>query len=217
MKNKKWIEEDVNFLIENYPKFGNEYCSKSLNRSKRGIEERRKILKLKVNESSKCDLRIKYTKDMIEEAVKNSRCHSDIARYFGLVPQAGNFNNFKRRIEQYGISIEHFLSPNELTKIRIKEKGKSGYYGSKPLNEILVENSNFDSSKLKQRLFKEGMKEKKCELCNQEENWMDKKLTFILDHENGIHSDNRFENLRIVCPNCNSTLETHCSKNRKKK
>jgi len=38
-------------------------------------------------------------------------------------------------------------------------------------------------------------------------------MTLILDHINGTHDDNRLENLRIVCPNCNATLPTHCGKN----
>jgi hypothetical protein len=34
----------------------------------------------------------------------------------------------------------------------------------------------------------------------------------ILDHVNGVADDNRLENLRIVCSNCNATLDTHCGK-----
>jgi len=34
-------------------------------------------------------------------------------------------------------------------------------------------------------------------------------MSLILDHINGDRSD-RIENLQIVCPNCNATLETHC-------
>jgi hypothetical protein len=34
----------------------------------------------------------------------------------------------------------------------------------------------------------------------------------ILDHINGIRNDNRLENLRIVCPNCAATLDTHCGR-----
>jgi len=57
------------------------------------------------------------------------------------------------------------------------------------------------------------LKEKKCEICGQDEEWMGKKLIFVLDHINGINDDNRLENLRIVCPNCNVTLDTHGAKN----
>jgi len=41
-------------------------------------------------------------------------------------------------------------------------------------------------------------------------------MTLILDHINGVNNDNRLENLRIVCPNCNATLDTHCIGVRKK-
>ena len=30
---------------------------------------------------------------------------------------------------------------------------------------------------------------------------------------NGVSDDHRLENLRIVCPNCAATLETHCGRN----
>ena len=79
------------------------------------------------------------------------------------------------------------------------------------IKEILIENSTYSSTtKIKMRLYKEGIKERKCELCNQEEIWRGKKMSLILDHKNGDRHDNRLENLRIVCPNCNATLETHC-------
>lgn len=34
----------------------------------------------------------------------------------------------------------------------------------------------------------------------------------MLDHINGVRDDNRLNNLRLVCPNCNATLDTHCGK-----
>jgi hypothetical protein len=37
-------------------------------------------------------------------------------------------------------------------------------------------------------------------------------MALILDHINGVPDDNRLENLRIVCPNCAATLETHCAR-----
>ena len=37
-------------------------------------------------------------------------------------------------------------------------------------------------------------------------------MGLILDHVNGIRNDNRRENLRIICPNCAATLDTHCGR-----
>jgi Zn-finger nucleic acid-binding protein len=38
-------------------------------------------------------------------------------------------------------------------------------------------------------------------------------MSLILDHINGVSDDHRLENLRMLCPNCNATLETHCGRN----
>lgn len=40
-------------------------------------------------------------------------------------------------------------------------------------------------------------------------------MGLILDHINGVSDDNRLENLRIVCPNCAATLDTHCARKRR--
>lgn len=43
-------------------------------------------------------------------------------------------------------------------------------------------------------------------------------MSLVLDHINGIPDDNRLENLRIACPNCAATFDTHCGrKNRRER
>jgi transcription initiation factor IIE alpha subunit len=44
--------------------------------------------------------------------------------------------------------------------------------------------------------------------------WQGKPLVFVLDHINGDASYSARENLRLICPNCDSQLDTFKSKNK---
>lgn len=85
----------------------------------------------------------------------------------------------------------------------------------KSAKDFLHKNSSITSFKLKMRLFEEGLKEKKCEICGITE-WMGKPAPLELDHIDGEHYNNEFENLRILCPNCHALTPTNSGKNRNK-
>ena len=76
-----------------------------------------------------------------------------------------------------------------------------------------MRDSTYSRNALKRRLYKAGVKRRACELCGQGELWRGREMALILDHANGVATDNRLENLRIVCPNCAATLPTHCGRN----
>lgn len=65
-------------------------------------------------------------------------------------------------------------------------------------------------------MIDEGIKQDRCEICGQGNTWNDKLLVLQLDHINGIHTDNRLENLRIVCPNCHTQTDTFCTRKLKR-
>ena len=77
----------------------------------------------------------------------------------------------------------------------------------------MVENSTYRRGQLKDRLFAEGLKQRICELCGQDELWHGRRMSLVLDHINGVANDHRLENLQIVCANCAATLDTHCGRN----
>ena len=67
--------------------------------------------------------------------------------------------------------------------------------------------------KIKGKLIREGLKENKCEICGLINEWNGKPLVLQLHHINGNHTDNRLENLQILCPNCHSQTDTYCGSN----
>lgn len=161
-------------------------------------------------EKYEIDFRSDYTKhhwekDNLSKLICESINHTDVLIKMNLIPHGSNFRTLNKYIEKYDIDISHFESFYKRSRFGRREKVK--------LSEVLTENSNYDRAILKKRLFEEGIKERKCELCGQDENWNGKKMSLIIDHINGINNDNRIENLQIVCPNCNSTLDTFAGRN----
>lgn len=95
--------------------------------------------------------------------------------------------------------------------------GRPSYWNEKyPKESVFCENSTYARHSLKDRIIQENLIEYVCAICLTEPVWMGKEMPLILDHINGINNDNRIENLRFVCSNCDSQLPTYKSKNRKK-
>jgi DNA-binding CsgD family transcriptional regulator len=59
---------------------------------------------------------------------------------------------------------------------------------------------------LKRRLLADGLKEPVCEECGIAE-WRGRPLSLELHHVNGDGTDNRRENLNLLCPNCHSQTD----------
>jgi len=53
-----------------------------------------------------------------------------------------------------------------------------------------------------------------CEMCGVDPEWNGKFLRLQIHHKNGSSSDNRWDNLQKVCPNCHSQTETWGRKTR---
>ena len=150
-----------------------------------------------------------WTEQELKKSAKESLSVRQVLFKLNLIPAGGNYSQIKKYLELYKIDTKHF-------------KGRGWNKGMKiigtpriPLNKILVKNSNFQSYKLKNRLFVAKLKFPKCEECGWAEISNDGRIPLELDHINGNNKDNRLKNLRILCPNCHSLKPTHRGKNSK--
>lgn len=152
-----------------------------------------------------------WTKEDLCQAVKDSRSVRQVLQKLGLIPAGGNYAQVTHAIREWKISTTHF------TGMGWRKNSKSAFVAKIALVEILTTNSNFQSYKLKKRLFMDKLKMPQCELCGWNKKSVDGRIPVELDHINGDRFDNRLENLRILCPNCHSLQETHRGKNKQRR
>lgn len=151
----------------------------------------------------------RFTEQQLRDAIAASDSYTAALRYLGMRPAGGNHKTLRRYAEEiWLIPTDHF----DAGAARRRALARAAR-APMPLAKILVRDSTYSRGLLKQRLYAEGLKHRRCELCGQGEQWCGRQMALILDHINGHATDNRLENLRIVCPNCAATLDTHCGRN----
>lgn len=151
----------------------------------------------------------RWTDEQLQAAVRASHSYAGVIRRLGLVPAGGNYDQVQRRIGELALDTSHFTGMGWNVGLRFRPNPPL------PLDELLVKNRQTGSYTLKQRLFRAGLKAPACELCGWAVRAPDGRIPVELDHINGEKTDNRIENLRILCPNCHSLQPTHRGLNRK--
>jgi len=144
----------------------------------------------------------RYTEASLREAVLSSSSFRQVLSRLGLVEAGGNYASIQRIIRELNLDTSHFSG-------RAWRRGEtSPPRQPRSLEELLKKDVVFDSFKLKNKILKEGLKERKCEGCDLTQ-WRDVPIPLELDHINGERKDNRLENLRLLCPNCHALTETY--------
>jgi hypothetical protein len=141
-------------------------------------------------------------KEDLIEAVRVSHNKRQVLTLLGKHSLGSSYGTLDKYLNAYSIDISHFKRTREARK-------------NLSLKDILVEGRDTNSTRLKKRLIKEGILENVCCICGQLPEWQGKELQLLLDHKNGEHMDNRLENLRIICRNCDSQLPTYGGRNKK--
>ena len=146
---------------------------------------------------------LKKREELYIKLIKESKSLIEVCRKAKIVPTTGNYDTLKRVIHENNVDVSHF---KRICGGIPKKK--------KELTEYLINGVKVSSFKLKNRLLKEGIKEHKCEKCGRGE-WNDMPIPLELHHINGINTDNRLENLQLLCPNCHAQTDNYSGKNQK--
>jgi hypothetical protein len=154
--------------------------------------------------------------EQLARLVAETTSFSEVLSRLGFASEGRPHEELRRRITALGLDVSHFTGrgwsrgkswrSNE-SVARIRSKGR---YADE---DVFVENSPvYAGNALVPRLLEMGW-QYQCAWCGVVE-WRGERLVLHLDHANGIHNDNRLENLRLLCPNCHSQTKTYGNRRR---
>ena len=152
---------------------------------------------------------MKYTPEMLEEAVKNSTSFSGVLRYLNAGMSGSNHGHIKRRIIGLGIDHSHFATHSRTRGVRSSTSRRTP-------DEILVVIPETSHRRMTRRQLLLGMLSEgvayRCafEDCpNPEPSWRGERLALEIDHIDGNWRNCLISNLRFLCPNCHSQTESN--------
>lgn len=146
---------------------------------------------------------VRWTREVLAEAVASSTNMCDVLRRLGVEVVGGQHTHIGRRVKAYGIDVSHFRPPSQ--------QGKP--WRPRTPEGLLVRQTGPDARRIPSDRLTWAMAEagvgKRCARCGNEGVRRGRPLRLEIDHINGDWRDNRIENLRFLCPNCHSATDNY--------
>jgi hypothetical protein len=143
----------------------------------------------------------KDNEQLLREVVSKSLTYTGVLRTLGLNPNGANQYTLRKYLKEFRIDISHF-DPRSSRK-------------RKPVLSFEdVSNSKITTASLRRCVLREGKLEYRCAICGLKD-WHGAPLSLNLDHIDGDRTHNALENLRWLCPNCDSQQNTFRGRNTK--
>lgn len=156
----------------------------------------------------------KMPRDQFVEIVKSCTSVGEVLKHFGLKNQGGNNRTVYTRIAHEGIDL-----PSGAYTRGLNNTAGKRFIGTRPSvlrvpqDRLFVENSPHTRTVVRKRILQDRLLPYVCAVCGNSALWLGRTLSLVLDHINGKANDHRLENLRFLCPNCNSQTDTFAGRN----
>ena len=146
--------------------------------------------------------KVGYTLDDVRKAVADNKSVAGVLRQLGLRPIGGNYRTINRIISENEMDVSHFTGQGWNVGLKFRpNKGVSDH-------EIFVMDSSYKCSWRLREHYKKTTGIRHCEKCGLEI-WQGQPIPLEIHHVNGDNTDNRLENLLLLCPNCHALTNNY--------
>lgn len=132
---------------------------------------------------------LEYTNEDVINYAKEVKSIAGLLKKLGLRVAGGNYSNMKRKLQKLNVDTSHWTGQGWSKDQQLKDwSDYTAVASSKP------------------HLIK--LRGHKCECCHNT-TWLDDPIALEVHHIDGDRTNNNYNNLQLLCPNCHARTESY--------